>query len=84
MFLQDKLMRLLAFHKKEMKSCTKSNKTNSSRLHKCLDVQAGLLKTIPAMALTSGQDGFLQNGQLVCDYLIWGLFTYKAKTYFCI
>lgn len=31
MFLQDKLMWLLAFHKKEIKSCTKSHKTNSSR-----------------------------------------------------
>lgn len=77
MFLQDKLMWLLAFHKKEMKSCTKSYKTNSSRWHKCLDIQASLLKRTTAMVSTSGQGGFL-HGQLVYNYLI-EFFSLHAK-----
>jgi len=62
-------MWLLAFHEKEMKSCPKSYKINSGRLHKCFDVQAGLLKTTTAMASTSGQDGFLRmaNWSVVTD-----------------
>lgn len=67
-----------------MKSGTKLYKTNSSGLHKCLDAQAGLLKTTTVTALKSGQDDFT-NGQLVCDCLIrfcFCGFLHGAKLYF--
>lgn len=78
MFLQDELMWLLAFHKKEMKSCTKSYKTNNS-LWQC---SGWFIEESYCNGLsTSGQGGFLY-GQLVCNYLI-GVFSfiYKAKVF---
>lgn len=58
MFLQDKSMWLLAFHKKEMKSCTKSYKTNNSRWQ-CSSwfIEESYCNGL----LTSGQGGFLHS-----------------------
>lgn len=81
MFLQDKLTWLLALHIKEIKSFTKSYKTNSSRWQ----WSSWFIEESSCNGLsTSGQGGFLQ-GQLVCNYLIWVFFfIYKAKPYFYI